>query len=112
MSFAMPPDLWVWIAIVGVSGSTVLTRAGLLLLGDRLKMPAIVDRALAYAPACALAAIIVPELVLSHGELLLGTGNHRLVAALAGAAAFAFTRSLLATIGVGMLVFTLLRLLA
>lgn len=112
MSLPSLDELWVWIAIVGVSGSTVLTRAGLLLLGDRLRMPPIIDRALAYAPACALAAIIVPDLTLSQGELLLDVGNHRLLAALAGAAAYVLTRSLVATIGVGMLAFTLLRLLA
>jgi len=111
MNLPAPAEAWVWLAILGVAGATVLTRATLLLAGDRLRLPALVDRALAYAPACALAAIIVPDLVLSRGALLLAPDNYRLVAALAAAVAFLLSRSLLATIAAGMAVFTALRLL-
>jgi branched-subunit amino acid transport protein len=111
MSLPALADAWIWLAILGVAGATVLTRATLLLAGERLRLPPLADRALAYAPACALAAIVVPDLVLSRGELLLALGNYRLIAALVATAAFVLSRSLLATIAVGMAVFTALRLL-
>lgn len=102
---------WTWAAIVLVTLTTFITRSGLLLLGERVRLPRVVDQALAYAPACALAAIVVPDLVLAGGELRLGPGNLRLVAALAAAGVFAATRSLVGTIAAGMAVYTALRLL-
>jgi branched-subunit amino acid transport protein len=105
-------ELWTWLAIAGVTLSTFVTRAGLLLLGERVRLPAIVDQALAYAPACALAAIVVPDLAIAGGEVRLDPGNFRLVGALAAAAVYVATRSFVATIAAGMAVFTALRLLA
>ncbi|MCS6947335.1 MAG: AzlD domain-containing protein, partial [Steroidobacteraceae bacterium] len=47
---------------------TALSRSTLLLLAGRLKLPARVAEALRYAPACGLAAILAPELLLiDHG---------------------------------------------
>jgi branched-subunit amino acid transport protein len=103
---------WTWLAIAGVTLSTLATRAGLLLLGERVRLPAVVDQALAYAPACALAAIVVPDLAIVGGEVRLDPGNYRLVGALAAAAVYVATRSFVATIAAGMAVFTALRLLA
>jgi branched-subunit amino acid transport protein len=105
-------ELWTWAAIAGVTLSTFITRAGLLLLGDRVRLPSVVDQALAYAPACALAAIVVPDLVVSGGEIRLDPGNFRLLGALAASAVYLATRSFVATIAAGMAVFTALRLLA
>jgi branched-subunit amino acid transport protein len=105
-------EAWTWVAIGGVTLTTFITRAGLLLLGERLRLPVLVDQALAYAPACALAAIIVPDLVLADGGVSLDPGNFRLLAALAAAGVFVTTRSFVATIAAGMAVFTALRLLA
>lgn len=104
-------EAWTWVAIVLVTLTTFITRSGLLLLGERVRLPAAVDQALAYAPACALAAIVVPDLVLSGGELRLEAGNLRLVAAIVAAGVFAATRSLVGTIAAGMAVYTALRLL-
>jgi len=105
-------EAWTWIAIGGVTLTTFITRAGLLLLGERLRLPALVDQALVYAPACALAAIIVPDLVLAGGAVSLDPGNFRLLAALVAAGVFVVTRSFVATIAVGMVAFTALRMLA
>lgn len=105
-------ELWTWVAIGGVTLSTLITRAGLLLLGERVRLPAVVDQALAYAPACALAAIVVPDLVVAGGEVRLDPGNFRLVGALVAAGVYVATRSFVATIAAGMAVFTALRLLA
>jgi branched-subunit amino acid transport protein len=105
-------ELWTWVAIAGITLSTFVTRAGLLLLGERVRLPAVVDQALAYAPACALAAIVVPDLAVAGGEIRLSADNFRLVGAVAAAAVYVATRSFIATIAVGMAVFTALRLLA
>lgn len=105
-------EAWTWVAIAGVTLSTLITRAGLLLLGERVRLPAVVDQALAYAPACALAAIIVPDLAVAGGEVRIDPGNFRLLGALAGAVTYLATRSFVATIAAGMAVFTALRLLA
>ena len=100
----------VWLAIVGVSLTTLVTRGGFVLFGARLRLPLVIERALAYAPACALAAIMAPDLAYVHGTLLLTAANPRLVAALAAAAVFAVSRSMVATIVAGMLLYTGLRL--
>lgn len=104
--------LSIWIALVGLTAATFITRAGFLLLGDRVSLPGWLERALRYAPACALAAIVVPELVYAQGRLNLSFENFRLLAACAAAAYFTFTRQLLGTILVGMAVYTALRLWA
>jgi branched-subunit amino acid transport protein len=102
---------YVWLVIAGLTATTVLTRAGLLLLGDRLPLPPRAQRALRYAPACALAAIVAPDLLLEGAHLNLSFTNHRLLAALVGALVFLGTRSMLWTLASGMAVFTALRLL-
>ena len=68
------------------------------------------QRALRYAPACALIAIIVPDLMTSNGALALSTHNIRLIAALISVPVFLATRNMLTTIVVGMLALTALRL--
>ena len=102
--------IWVWVTIAGLTLATIVTRAGFLLAGDRVRLPARVERALRYAPACALVAIVVPELVYTHGTLDLALSNFRLIAATAAAAFFLMRRDLLWTIVFGMAVFTALRL--
>lgn len=48
---------------------TTLPRAGFIVLGSRVVLPAIVLRALRYAPAAALAAIVLPDILLVNGVL-------------------------------------------
>lgn len=110
MSADRVQTLIIWASIIGVSLTTFATRASFVLFASRLELPAIVQRALGYAPACALAAIMAPDLAYWHGHLALDAGNPRLLAGLAAAIAYGLTRSLVATIGIGMLAFTLLRL--
>lgn len=99
-----------WLAILGVVATTLATRSSFILLGDRARLPPIVERALRYAPACALAAIIGPDVMLHGGRLDVGPTNFRLLAALAAALVFAYTRSMVWTIVAGMAAFTVLRL--
>jgi branched-subunit amino acid transport protein len=75
-----------------------------MILPDRLQ------RALRYAPAAALAAVVIPDVLQTPDGLSVALSNHALYASLAGLAWYLWRRSMLGTIIVGMLVFTLLRL--
>lgn len=96
-------------AICGITLATFLTRSGLHLLGDRLLIPPRVEAALRYAPACALAAILTPDLVFANGSLDLTLGNPRWIAGLVAGVIFAASRSMIATISSGMAAFWLIR---
>jgi len=104
--------LALWIAIVGIGLTGVVTRCSFLVLGERLRLPPLAERALKHAPAAALAAILAPALVLADGHLELVPGNHRLLAALVAAVVMWRSRSMLWTMGAGLAAFTLLRLYA
>jgi branched-subunit amino acid transport protein len=99
----------IWLSFVLITLATVATRSGLLLAGRRLVIPPRVESALRYAPACALAAIIAPDLLVAGGQLQLGIDNPRWLAGVAGIAIFALTRSTIGTIFGGMAAFWLLK---
>ena len=99
------------LAIAGLTLVTVATRSLFLLLGDRVVLPARIRHGLRYAPACALAALIAPQLVLVDQTLTVSLTNARLDAGLIAIAAMLATRSLLAAMSAGMAAFLLLRAL-
>ena len=101
----------IWITIGLMTLATILTRCSFFVFGHALRLPPRVQHALRYAPAAALAAIIAPDLVFNAGQLHLGWTNPKLVAGLGAAAFFIATRRMLATLVVGMTLFTALRLL-
>lgn len=101
----------IWLTIVGLTLVTLVTRNAFLMLGHKVALPERVQHALRYAPACALAALIVPEVVLESGSLALGVGNPKLVAAIVALATLLLTRRAVAAIALGMLAFTLVRIL-
>jgi branched-subunit amino acid transport protein len=94
----------------GMVLATFLTRAALLLVGERFKPSPRVEAALRFAPVCALAALIAPEIVVRSGTVDLSLANPHLVAAVAAAAVFVWRRSMLWCIAVGLLVLTAFRL--
>ena len=100
-----------WIAIVGMGVVTVLTRALFLMAGERVSVPDRLQRALRYAPAAALAAIIVPEFMTWQGHFTLSPTNAKLMAGIAATVFYLFTRRMVGMIVVGMAVYTALRLL-
>ena len=102
-------DLEVWATIIALLLATVLTRSSFFVLTG-LRLPPRLLHGLRYAPAAALAAIVVPDLVLSGGQISMSIANPKLVAGIAATLFFLVTRRLLGTILVGMLVFTLMRL--
>jgi branched-subunit amino acid transport protein len=103
-------DLKIWIVIGGLTLVTFVTRSLFQVLGDRLTLPERVQHALRYAPGCALAALIGPELLVVQGALDVSLSNPKLVAGVVAGVSMLATRSVVVTIGAGMAVFTLLRL--
>ena len=102
-------DLWTLAVIVGLGGMTLLSRCFFFILERPWTLPPWAQRALQYAPVAALAGVVVPEIVLTQGEL---THWHdaRVIGALAGTAIFFWRRSVLLTLVVGMAVYLPLRL--
>ncbi|MGI4813179.1 MAG: AzlD domain-containing protein [Janthinobacterium lividum] len=98
------------VTIVAMSLLTVLTRAFFLFGGKRAALPPRVQRALRYAPAAAVTAVIFQAVVSPEGHLCLCLANHRLPAAAASLLWFLWRRRMTETIAIGMLVFTLARL--
>jgi branched-subunit amino acid transport protein len=99
----------IWLTIGGLTLLTFITRNAFLMLGQRVALPERLQHALRYAPACALAAIIVPDLLFRHGQLHFALDNFRLLAGLIAIGVFAVTRSTIGTIIGGMTAFWLLR---
>jgi branched-subunit amino acid transport protein len=102
----------VWLAIAGMGLITSVTRALFLIGGERTILPERVQRALRYAPAAALVAVVVPDLLDTPNGISIAFSNHALYASLCGLAWFLWRRGMLGTIIVGMIVFTALRLFA
>ncbi len=103
---------WLYLALAcaGLTAATLLTRGSFFMLPARWQLPPLLERALRYAPACALAAIIAPEVLLAQGDVSLALANDKLWATVIAAAVFIKTRNMLMTMAVGMVAFTLLRL--
>ena len=91
-----------WLGIAAIVMGTLLTRSLLPVLGARVQLTRRAAAALRFAPGCALAAIVVPELVMPHGELMLGLQNLKLPAAMAAVLISYYTRSTIGTIVGGM----------
>jgi branched-subunit amino acid transport protein len=105
-------DLEIWITIGALVIATAATRSSFWLVGHHITIPKRVQEMLRYAPACALAAIIAPDLLLgSTGQMHLGWDNYKLLAGIASIGFYLIRRNMLQTIVFGMVFFTALRLL-
>jgi len=93
--------LTIWLTLVGMGLVTLLTRNFFIVLGDRLRLPERVLQALRYAPACALAALIAPEIIMHDGHLIATALDPRLLGALAALATMLASRNVLATMAAG-----------
>ncbi|MFJ3055777.1 AzlD domain-containing protein [Herbaspirillum sp. NPDC087042] len=102
-------EWYVWAAIILMTLSTLLTRSGFFLFGHAVKLPPRLKHALSYAPAAAMAAIVIPDLAVSRDVIDISLANPKLLAGIGGAVFFAATRHLLGTIVAGMALFTVLR---
>jgi branched-subunit amino acid transport protein len=63
----MIEGVWLWITLGLLGAATIVTRGSFMLLGSRARLPPTVQRALRYAPAAALAALIAPDLLIDAG---------------------------------------------
>lgn len=84
-------DATIWGIFILIGLATTLPRASFIVLGNRVTLPLVVQRALRYAPAAALAAIVVPDVLLVSGEL--APLNPKLAAAGAAIAAALLSRN-------------------
>ncbi|MCA9974915.1 MAG: AzlD domain-containing protein [Anaerolineales bacterium] len=98
-----------WIAIIGMGIITYAIRLVLLLLLERVQLPAVVQRSLAYVPTAVLSAIVFPILLQPNGTFDLSLSNARLLAGLVAAVVAWRSKNVLWTIGIGMIVLWLLQ---
>ena len=93
------------LTIVCLACITVLTRCFFFISSKAWALPAWAARGLQYAPIAALAAVVIPELVMTQGQLISTWQDARLFAAAAGTAWFFWRKGVLGTIVVGMSVY-------
>ena len=98
------------VTIIGLAIVTLVTRCFFFISERELVLPQWVQRGLRYAPLAALTAVVLPEIVMSHGELIDTWRDARLFAVAAASAYFFWRRGILGTILVGMAVLLPLRL--
>ncbi|ENO88655.1 AzlD domain-containing protein [Thauera linaloolentis] len=67
----MIDGVWLWVTLVLMSMTTVGTRGSFILLGEKGRLPPALQRTLRYAPAAALSALVVPDLLIDGGEVTL-----------------------------------------
>ena len=91
-----------WLTIVAAGLLTFGIRLSMVLLMNRVRLPAVLRQALRYVPTAVLGAIILPELVRPAGIVDLSWGNLRLVAGIIALLVAWRTRSVLVTIAAGM----------
>ena len=84
-------DASLWLTFILIGLATLLPRSSFIVLGQRASLPEAVQKALRYAPAAALAAIVVPDVVLVNGapDVL----NPKLAAAIVAVLAVTLSRN-------------------
>jgi branched-subunit amino acid transport protein len=63
----MSDDTSLWLILILIGLATILPRVSFIVLGERAHLPSSLLRALRYAPPAALAALIVPDLLIVGG---------------------------------------------
>ena len=87
----MSADASLWLSFVLIGLATTLPRASFIVLGGRVRLPSVVQRALRYAPAAALAAIVVPDVLVVGGDF--APLNPKLAGVVAAVAAALLSRN-------------------
>lgn len=65
----MSDGLMLWLTFAAIGATTLMTRGSFIMLGEKARLPAALHRALRYAPAAALSALVVPGILLDGGQL-------------------------------------------
>ena len=98
--------MMITVTILGMAVITVLIKALMFILGDRVAFSPLLRRALEFVPVTVLTAIIVPMVLAPHGaEMEVSWHNPQLMAALFAIAVCAATRRQLLTIVAGLVMF-------
>lgn len=107
-------DVWTMLVVAGLAAMSVISRTLFFWSSRSWSMPGAVQRGLQYAPIAALAAVIVPELVMTDGQLLPHVLDARLFGLAAGSTWYFWHRgkshAVLGTILAGMVVYLPLHL--
>ncbi len=107
--FVGSTDGWTLLTTAGLACVTVIARSFFFITDKDWSLPAWAQRGLQYAPIAALSAVIVPEVVMSQGQLIHTLKDARLYAVAAGLAFFVWRRgagqAVLGTIASGMAVY-------
>ncbi len=100
---------YVWMAVCGLVLITVLTRSFFFLSRRAVPLPAWVERGLRYAPMAALAAVVLPGVLLEQGQWPSEAWDARWLATPVAMAYAWWRRDMLGTLLVGMTVYGVLR---
>lgn len=103
-------DIWTLVVIAGMAIVTVITRCMFFISSKDFQLPRWAQRGLQYAPIAAMSAVIIPEVVMTQGQLISTLQDARIYGAIAGAAIFYWRRNTLSCIIGGMAVYLPLRL--
>ena len=87
----MSDEATLWLTFLLIGLATTLPRASFIVLGSRVSLPPVVQRALRYAPAAALAAIVAPDVLVVAGDF--APLNPKLAGIIAAVAAALLWRS-------------------
>ena len=98
-------DVWTLLVIVGLAVVTVVARSFFFISDSAWQLPHWAQRGLQYAPIAALSAVVIPEIVMSQGQLITTWQDARLFATAAGVAIYFAKRDVLLTILGGMAVY-------
>ena len=93
----------IWISMLGMGIITLTLRASFLVLPERVKLPALLRRALRYVPAAVLTAIYAPALLVQSGTIHVSGSNAHLLAGLFAIGVAWYLRRTFLTIAAGML---------
>jgi len=103
----------VWLTILGMGAITYLLRLSFIGLSARLRIPTIVKRGLAFVPPSVFSALILPDLLRSSSlESFSLSGDARLIAGVVALLVAWRSRNVVLTIGVGLVVLSVLQILA
>jgi branched-subunit amino acid transport protein len=103
-------DGWTLAVIVGLAVISVVSRSFFFISDRPWHLPHWAQRGLQYAPIAALSAVVVPEIVMSQGQLITTWQDARLFAAAAGVLIYFARHNVLLTILGGMAVYLPLHL--
>ena len=107
---ALPTWAHATITILGMAVVTVISRGAFLWSKRDVRLPEPLQRALQVAPLAAIVAVLAPEIVMQHGELISTWRDARLPAAAAATLWYAWRPGVLGPLLAGMAVYLPLHL--